>query len=42
MDDLAQEWNEQWTSAQENNGITFEQMTCDPLQEVLETLQMAG
>ena len=24
MDDLVQEWNEQWTSAQENNGITFE------------------
>ena len=24
MDDLVQEWNEMWTSAQENNGITFE------------------
>lgn len=24
MDDLVQEWNEKWTSAQENNGITFE------------------
>jgi len=24
MDDLVQEWNEKWTSAQENNGITVD------------------